>query len=151
LKITIPAAGSAAGIAATWPAGIYSLALDVARPGQSPSSTNDIPFILAPSITVSPRTLQPPAPSFEVTIEAKPQVHPSQTVVVLFDDVQVAPKLLTVPANADAPSIVTADVPGNVTGFHRVRLRVDGIDSIPVVKTGDAIDFDADQSIEVKP
>jgi hypothetical protein len=55
------------------------------------------------------------------------------------------------PINANAPSIVKADVPGSDVGFHRVRLRVDGIDSIPVMKTGDAIDFDPGQSVEVKP
>ena len=150
LRVRIPAANSATGIAATWPAGIYSLSLEITRPGQPRWTTNDVAFILAPSIGVLPNALQPPAASFEVAITAMPQVHPSQTVVVLFDDVQVPPKPLAAPADADAPSIVKADVPGSVVGFHRVRLRVDGIDSIPV-KPGGAVEFDADQSVEVKP
>lgn len=150
LKITLPSPATP-GVAAAWPAGVYTLSLDVARPGQPSWRTNEVPFVLAPSIVVSPKTLQPPAASFEVTLEAKPQVHPSQTVAVLFDDTQVAAKPIPAPANADAPSIVKADVPGSVTGFHRLRLRVDGIDSIPVKKTGDVVAFDADQSVEVKP
>ena len=154
LKVRIPAANSAAGVAKAWPAGIYSLSLEVTRPNQPKWSTNEVAFMLAPSITVSPKTLQPPAAKFEVTIVAMPQVHASQTVVVIFDDVQVPPKPPAAPANDDAPSTVKADVPRPVEGFHlgfhRVRLRVDGIDSIPV-KSGGPVAFDADQSVEIKP
>lgn len=150
LKVTIPAAGSAPGIAGAWPAGLYSLSLEVTRPGLSPWMTNDVPFLLAPAVVVAPTTLQPPAPSFEVTIEATPQVRANQTIMVIFDDLQVAPKSVAPSANADDPSIVKADLPGTVVGAHRVRLRVDGIDSIPMRKAGEAIDFDADQSVTVK-
>jgi hypothetical protein len=151
LQVTIPAADSAPGIAAAWPAGIYALWLEVVRPTQPTWATNEVPFVLAPSITVAPKTRQPPAASFEVTIDARPQVRPSQPVKVLFDDLQVDPKPLAAPADADAASTVKADVPGDVVGFHRVRLRVDGIDSIPMKRTAGAVVFDTDQSVEVKP
>lgn len=148
LKVRIPAAAPATGVSAHWPAGIYSLRL--VGPKQS-WSTNEVPFLLAPSVVVSPKTLQPPAPSFELSLDATPQVHPSQTVVVLFDDLQVVPKPLADPADDDAPSSVKADVPGSTTGFHRVRLRIDGVDSIAMKKVGETFDFDGDQSVEVKP
>ncbi|MEA2874602.1 MAG: hypothetical protein QOH67_4830 [Hyphomicrobiales bacterium] len=151
LRVTLPAANSAPGIAAAWPAGIYSLWLSVTRPGKSSWATNEVPFLLAPSIKVAPSTVQPPAAWFEVTLTVLPQVHPSQTGIVIFDDAQIAPRDLAAPANADAPSTITADVPGNAVGVHRIRLRVDGIDSLPMKKTGDVIDFDPDQSVEVKP
>jgi hypothetical protein len=32
-----------------------------------------------------------------------------------------------------------------------VRLRVDGVDSIPIVKVADKLEFDPDQSVEVQP
>jgi hypothetical protein len=150
LRVSIPAARTL-GIVATWPAGIYTLSLKVARPGQPVWTTNSVPFILAPSITVAPSMLQPPAKSFELTLTARPQVHEGQSVVVLFDDIQILAKKPDHPATVDAPSMVKADVPGNIVGLHRVRLRVDGIDSIPVKTTGDAIDFDRDQSVEVQP
>ena len=35
-------------------------------------------------------------------------------------------------------------------GLHRIRLRVDGVDSIPIVKTGDRFEFDPNQTVEVK-
>jgi hypothetical protein len=151
LKITIPAAASAPGIAAAWPAGVYSLSLEVARPGQPPWQTNDVTFLVAPSVTVTPKIVQPPVATFEITIEAKPQIHASQTVTVIFGDQQLAPKPIPAPPNDDAPSVVKADVPGDEVALHRVRLRVDGIDSIPIRKTGDALDFDPDQTVEVKP
>ncbi len=150
LKVTIPA-DSAPGVPAAWPAGIYALWLEVERPPQPIWSTNEVPFVLAPSVTVAPTTLQPPAATFEVTITAKPQVRPSQIVKVLFGGLQVDPKPLSLPANADAASTVKADVPGDVVGFHRVRLRVDGIDSIPMKRSADGVAFDTDQSVEVKP
>jgi Pvc16 N-terminal domain len=150
LKVRIPAAGGG-GIAKAWPAGIYSLSLDVARPGQPSWSTNDVPFLLAPSITVEPPIVQPPVASFELTLKATPQVHEDQSFVVLFGDQQIAPSgPLPAPADADAPSTVKVNASGSDEGFHRVRLRVDGIESIPMKTTGDAMDFDPGQSVEVK-
>lgn len=151
LRVTLPAANSAPGIAAAWPAGIYSLWLSVIRPGKSSWATNEVPFLLAPSIKVAPSSVQPPAPSFEMTLTVIPQVHPSQASIIIFDDVQIAPKSLGPPADADAPSMITADVPANAAGVHRIRLRIDGIDSLPMKKTPGGIEFDPDQSVEVKP
>jgi hypothetical protein len=151
LRVTLPAANSAPGIAASWPAGIYSLWLSVTRPGKPSWATNEVPFLLAPSIKVAPSTVQPAAASFEVTLTVLPQVHPSQTAIVIFDDVQIAPKASAAPVDADAPSTIKADVPGDAVGVHRIRLRVDGVDSLPMKKTGNVIDFDPDQSVEVKP
>lgn len=152
LRIAIPAAGSSPGISAGWPAGVYSLRLEVPRPGQDPWITNEIPFTLVPAIVVAPKTVQPPAASFEVTIQATPQLRKEQTATVIFDSLAVEPKTpIPDPADPDAPSVVKADVPGDVVGFHRVRLRVDGVDSIPIKKTAGSYEFDVDQSVEVKP
>jgi hypothetical protein len=151
LKITIPAVNSAPGVSAAWPAGIYSLSLDVDRPGQTAWTTNEIPFVVAPSIAVAPTTVQPPAPLVELTIETQPQVRPTQTVAVLFGNTKLPPKSVTAPADSDSPTVLKVDVPGDVIGLHRVRVRVDGIDSIPVVRVGAKIEFDPNQSVEVKP
>jgi len=153
LKVTIPAAASAPGVAAAWPAGIYSLWLDIVRPDVPPWTTRDQPlyFALAPTITVAPNALQPPAATFEVTVQTIPQVDSRQPVAILFDDVPFAPKPPVAPANADAPSVIKADLPGSVKGIHRVRLNVDGVESIAAVRTGDSFEFDASQSVEVKP
>jgi hypothetical protein len=61
LRVRIPAA-STPNVVKAWPAGIYTLSLEVARPGQPAWTTSEVPFILAPSITVAPPTLQPRRP-----------------------------------------------------------------------------------------
>jgi hypothetical protein len=148
LKVSLPAPAPATGTAAKWPAGIYSLRLE----GSGPLwPTNEVPFLLAPTLVVSPKTVQPPAPSFELSLDVTPQLRTNQTVVVLYGDSQLAPKTVTPPANDDAPSTVKVDVHGSEVGLHRVRLRVDGVDSIPMSKVGDTFEFDAAQSVEVKP
>lgn len=151
LKATLPAVNSAPGMSALWPAGIYSVSLETARPGQAPWITNEVPFALAPSITVAPNAVQPPTASFEITIEAQPQIRPTQTLAVLFGDVKLPPKSVAAAADSDSPTVIRVDAPGDVLGLHRVRLRVDGIDSIPIVRVGAGMEFDPGQSVEVKP
>jgi hypothetical protein len=153
VTVRLPKATAGSGVSLAWPAGIYSLSLKVTRPSLPSSTTNEVPFLLAPSITVSPSTKQPPG-AFELTIVATPQFHSSQTAVILFDDVQVTPKsIVTPPADPDAATTFKADITAAMApvGFHRVRLRVDGIDSIPIKVTAGGFDFDDAQSVEVKP
>jgi len=148
---TLPAATAGSNVASTWPAGPYTVSLRITRPNQPLWTTNEVPFAIAPRVTISPTKNNTPNVAFELTINAIPQVGATQNVFVFWDDQQIKPKNLPLPAPADgdAPSIVKADVKGPL-GFHRVRLRVDGIDSIPVVKTGDVFDFDPNQSVEVQ-
>ena len=47
-------------------------------------------------------------------------------------------------------TVVTAKVKGDVA-THLVRIRVDGVESIPIIKTGDVLGFDPNQSVEVTP
>ena len=149
VNVTLPAATGGSGVSAAWPAGVYSLSLLVTRPNLPRWTTNEVPFALAPSITVTPKTNTNPGSDFEVTIEATPQVREEQSVIAIWDDRQFVPKSVTTPADADAVTTVIFDAPGDL-GMHRVRLRVDGIDSIPIVKVNDLPAFDADQSVEVK-
>jgi len=132
-----------------WPAGLYAVTLSGSLPNGVAWSTKAASFALAPSITVSPAT-HVPGPAFEVTIESKPQLRDGQQVTVILDGEPRAIKPIAAPPNNDAPSVIKFDAPG-VDGVYRVRLRVDGVDSIPMKKAGDAFEFDPDQSVEVKP
>lgn len=149
VEVTIPAAAPASGVSLAWPAGVYSIALALSRPNLPQWLTNEVPFALAPSVTVNPKTNTAPGSPFEVTLEATPQVRVGQTVIVIWDDRQVAPKSMTTPNDADAATTIRFDAPGDL-GMHRVRLRIDGIDSIPVKKVNGIPQFDPDQSVEVK-
>jgi hypothetical protein len=149
VDVALPPASGGSGVSAAWPAGVYSLSLLITRPNMPQWTTNEVPFALAPSITVSPKTNTNPGSDFEVTIEATPQIREEQPVVAIWDDRQTAPKSVNTPANADAVTTVVFDAPGDL-GLHRVRLRVDGIDSIPIENVDELPAFDADQSVEVK-
>jgi hypothetical protein len=144
-KVTLPA-----GPASKWIAGICSIALQVARPSRPPWLTNEVPFALAPSITVTPNVHNGANALFTLKIEAKPQIRASQPLLVMFGDDQVVPGPLPAPAGANARSIVEVKVKGPV-GLYRVRLRVDGVDSIPIEPDGTTFKFDDAQSVQVKP
>ncbi|HEX2832555.1 MAG TPA: DUF4255 domain-containing protein [Thermoanaerobaculia bacterium] len=147
VQITLPAAGG--GVAAAWPAGFYTLSLVVNYPNLPPWPTNEVAFALAPSITVDPQTNTNPGSDFTITLEATPQVREEQIVLAIFGSKQFTPASVVTPNDPDAPTTITFDAPGE-PGVHRVRLRVDGVDSIPIVKTNGVMTFDAAQSVEVK-
>ncbi len=153
LKVTIPTAPPfdppETGTAAAWPAGMYSLSLVVTRPNGPGWTTNDVPFALAPSITIS-SSPPPAAGTFDVTVIATPQVRDGQQALAIWDGTQIVPQTpVTTPANdANATTAVTFTVTA-ATGIHRVRLRVDGIDSIIMKRTGGVLAFDDAQSVNV--
>lgn len=145
VKVTLPA-----GPASKWVAGIYSIALRVARSPQPPWLTNEVPFALAPKISVTPNVQNGENALFDLTIEARPQIRDAQPVLVLFGEQQLAPGTIPAPAGPNDPSAVQVKVKGPA-GWYRVRLRVDGVDSIPIVADADTYKFDDAQSVEVKP
>jgi hypothetical protein len=151
MTFTLPEALGGSGVAAAWPAGIYTVALSGTLPNNVAWATNSVSFPLAPSITVSPTQVVAPGGDFEVTIEAIPQIREDQQIVVIYGSAPKAVKTpIAVPATDDDPTVVKFDAP-DVVGLHRVRLRVDGVDSIPIVKVADKLEFDPDQSVEVQP
>jgi len=148
MKITLPAA-SDANVASEWPAGFYTLAVVIERPDLPPWTTNEVSFALAPTITVDPLTNTNPGSDFEVTLESTPQVREDQSVIAIWGSTQFTPTSINTPNDPDAPTTITFDAPGEL-GLHRVRLRIDGVDSIPIQKTGEVMAFDPAQSVEVK-
>jgi len=149
VRVKLPPLGG--GVAAAWPAGIYSIALVLSMPGQPDYATNEVPFALAPVIKVTPDVLPVIAGTFTVMIEATPQIRAGQTVLVLWDGLPIAPTSVTTPGNPNLPTTVKFKVTSGA-GIHRVRLRVDGIDSILMKpKAGGGYEFDPAQSVEVLP
>jgi Pvc16 N-terminal domain len=147
----LPDPAAEAGTAAAWPAGVYAIDLVVTRPNQPVWTTNEVTLPLAPSVTVSPNTTGPPPNiPFVLTIDAIPQVRDDQTVFVVFGDRQIAPDAITTPpGNPDAATTVSATASGDA-GIHRVRLRVDGVDSIPIKIVNGGFEFDQNQSVKVQ-
>lgn len=142
--VRLPAAADAGD---DWRAGFYALSFVVVLPDLPPWTTNEVSIALAPSITVSPAT-HGLEETIDVTITAVPRVAETQTAIVIYGSSQVTPKSITTPADTAQPTTVVAEV-AVVAGKHPVRLRVDGVDSVPIVTTGGLPAFDPQQSIEV--
>ncbi|MGH8611953.1 MAG: DUF4255 domain-containing protein [Gammaproteobacteria bacterium] len=114
-----------------WRAGPYTVSIFVSSGGKT-HVTNALPFLLAPRVTnISPAS---PIPSGNVTltITASPRVLPTRTATLLFTDQEIAAEPRT--ADTDPLQFEIPDAP--VVTDAVVRIRVDGVDSIPFERTG---------------
>lgn len=131
---------------ATWPAGVYSLALSVTLPGGTTRMTSELPFSLAPridSIAPNPATIGEDG-AVQLTLAVSPQVWAEQTVSLLLGDREV-------PAQPHGHTgtvsfVVTAAQPGQLY----VRVRVDGVDSLLVDRTVSPPVFDPTQRVTLQ-
>ncbi len=71
--------------------------------------------------------------------------------LLVFGSQQARPVSVTTPPDPAQPTTVKFTLPAITAGSYPVRLRVDGVDSIPVVYTGSppAPGFDPNQTVEV--
>mgnify|MGYP001163410322 CR=1 FL=1 len=136
--VNLPTASQANGsatVGATWPAGFYSVRVQVGRivDGETLSwSSNEYPLALAPRVTrVQPPTAPPGDLTLTLTVESA--VQPHQRVSVLFGEREVQAPIPTATTNSvrvTVPGVTTR--PGEATSFYVVRVRIDGVDSIPL-------------------
>jgi Pvc16 N-terminal domain len=149
-SLTVPLPSLATAMA-TWIPGIYIASLVVRRPPLPMWITNEIAFGLAPAITLTPTTGAPG--TLNLTVTCSPRIDARQRVLLLFADKQIAPQTMTNPADTTKPTSLTFQVPGVVASptAYPVRLRVDGVDSMPFVATGTPpkFAFDPNQSVKV--
>ncbi len=134
-----------------WAVGTYSVSLLVANPPAPSWTTNSIPIALAPIITVSPLTAS--VGPVTLTVTCTPQLLPEQgaRAVLLFGSQSIVPTSVTTPADPTLPTTLVVDIPSATAGTFAVRLRVDGVDSLPIVLTGTPpmLAFDPSQSVTV--
>ncbi|MEA3276255.1 MAG: DUF4255 domain-containing protein [Pseudomonadota bacterium] len=151
VQIQLPAAGDP-GTPAAWPAGFYTVELEVQRPTPPNWTTNRLPFGLAPTITsISPASQAAGAQPFDLTVTCTPQVLPEQRAVLLMGDREIMPSSVTTPADADSDTTLQFPVEGLDAGDYVVRLRVDGVDSIPIDFTTSLPQFDSNQTVVITP
>jgi Pvc16 N-terminal domain len=142
LMLTMPALAQDDDALVRWSPGFYAVSL-LSRPDQRPAvNSNEVMLALAPSITVSPNSSGAPVPAgATITLTCRPRIRPGQRVMVLFGDSQLAPASLVNPDETDPdfktrPTTITFAAPA-AGKRNLVRLRVDGVDSIPVIGEGD--------------
>ncbi|WP_437674839.1 Pvc16 family protein [Sorangium sp. So ce131] len=134
LSVHLPDEAEDAAALSRWAPGGYTAALVLRAPGAPTVSSNELAFALAPRITVAPATAAPG--TVNLTITCRPRVVPGQRVLLLFGDRQVEPTSISTPADTAQPSTLAFSLPGVAAGAYVVRLRVDGVDSIPVIHAG---------------
>ncbi len=135
-----------------WAAGAYGVVVRVEQPGRPSWTTNSVPVALSPRITAAPLAATAGA-AFTLTLTCSPRVRPLQEpgVRLLLGTTEVLPTAIATPADATLPSTLSFDLPAQVAGTYLLRLRVDGIDSLPVLATGapPVFGFDANQTLTV--
>jgi len=132
-----------------WTPGFYTAGVVQTRAELPPIISNELPFALAPQITVTPNQA---AVGDDLTVTCAPRIVAGQRVLVLFGEQQIeATHSVDNPADETLPSNVNIKVPQVAAGDYVVRLRVDGVDSIPLAYTGSPPlpQFDPAQTVTV--
>jgi len=129
-------------------AGQWSLTVRFTPTGEAnPRETNAISLVLVPVPVIPPvsivRGVSPARVT--VTISSSPQVRLEQRATLMLDTLEAA-ALPRVPASAP----LVFEFPNSLTaGLHWLRLRVDGVDSVLLDRSGPAPVFDATQRVTV--
>lgn len=150
LTIHIPSIAEDADAMHEWAIGLYKLMLRVSRPNTPEWTTNSVAIALAPQITVTPLNDVPG--DINLTVTCTPRLLPEQErqVSLIFGSRGVLPNSVTQGAPTD-PTTLDFTVPSVAAGEYLVRLRVEGIDSLPITITGSpaVFDFDPQQTFTV--
>jgi hypothetical protein len=112
------------------PAGLYSLAVLVQRPGETfRRTTNELTLALAPQITTTlPATFARDGNGdATISLVVQPEVQPTQRVALLLGDLEI-----TALPRSTQTNTVAFLVRGAAPGTYLVRVRVDGVDSVVV-------------------
>lgn len=157
VEVTLPVDGdNASAVSTSWPAGIWSVTVDLVRPGELVARrTNVAPMMLAPvPMLPPPPPLRPqftppvltrdPQDNLTVTLMVEPHVRGSQQVTLALgtDVVPAEPH----PGSTNTLTFAFGNVPA---GDRWVRLTVDGVESILVDRDVTPPAFDPEQSVVV--
>jgi len=127
-----------------WRVGAYAAKVLVTRPGESQQrETSPMLFSLVASFTIAPTAAASGNITFTLTVT--PQVRPSQTAFLLLGSQPPVPA----DSHSAATGTLTFQAPSVPTGTYRVRLRVDGFDSILFDRTATPPIFDPSQEVKV--
>jgi hypothetical protein len=151
IKVTIPNQPD------DFPAGIYTLAVQLTRPDETFSRTsNELPFALSPQMTLS--TAVRNGNTITLTVTTTPTIWPEQHAALLLGPHEIPAQqrpAATDTANDTANDTLTFlavdDPPGKFpTGAEFfTRLRVDGVDSLLIDYLAQPPQFDPNQKVTI--
>ena len=117
---------------AEWIAGFYNVSAEIIQ-DETQNRTNELSVALAPRI--DSLILEPPQPIAEeeviLTLECTPPVQQNQEVSLLLGDRNLAP----IPTQTFPSSTLVFDFVAPSAGSYFIRLRVDGVDSLLILRT----------------
>lgn len=134
LMVHLPDKTEDANALSRWAPGFYAAALVVKQNGLPPIASNELAFALAPRIGVTPNTAAPG--TVNLTLTCEPRIVTGQRVLLLFGDRQADAASITTPVDTTQPTTLNFTLSDVASGSYVVRLRVDGVDSIPVIQSG---------------
>jgi Pvc16 N-terminal domain len=127
------------------PAGLYTVAGVIDAAGEPERTTNLLSLAIAPEITSAlPMNVARVGGDAAINLTCRPEVLPEQQVLLLVGDRQVAPEPF--PNRTAALSFV---VRGAQAGDFRLRLRIDGVDSLLIDRAGPHPVFDETQKVTI--
>lgn len=136
---------------ADWAVGVYGVSLRISEPNRPEWTTNTVAVAVAPRIAVSPLTHA--AGDLHLEVTCTPRLHPAQLARtrLLFGTDTLRAETVATPADPALPTTLTFDIPAVAAGAYVVRLRVDGVDSLPIVMAGTppTASFDPAQTVVV--
>lgn len=147
LALKIPALSDDPTAMDTWAPGIFAVAALSHPSGLPATASNVLPLAIAPTIAITPLTAAPG--DIALSITCSPRVRDGQRVTLLFGEQPVPLGTISNPSDASKPTVLTFTVPGVAAGTYTVRLRVDGVDSVPVDFTGATPAFAVNQQVVV--
>jgi hypothetical protein len=153
VRVHLPSVAENSAVMNAWAAGFYTVNLDIALPNGQSWPTNQLGIAVSPLITVAP--LNAPPGTVNLTVTCTPRITSDQqqrdAVTLIFGSTEVTPASITTPADVTQPTTLTFSIPSVVAGKYPVRLRVDGIDSLPVRYGGTppVLSIDTNQQVVV--
>jgi hypothetical protein len=151
LGVHVPAIANDANAMNQWAVGVYTVSLRVSKSDLPSWTTNGVPIALAPLISVVPLNAAPG--DIDLTVTCTPRLLAQQEphAKLIFGSRSVLPASIMTPHDPLQPTTLTFTVPAVVAGAYVVRLRVGGIDSLPVTIAGSPakLDFDPQQRVTV--
>ncbi|MEO7361004.1 MAG: DUF4255 domain-containing protein [Gemmatimonadaceae bacterium] len=131
VSIALPAAADA-GVMAAWAPGFYTIAAVLQHEGMHDLSSNAVAFAIAPSVTVAPNSA--PAGTVTLTVLCTPRLRDDQVAVLLVGNPSrtIVEDPRAAVADTSKPTQCVFQVTGVAGDRYAVRLRVDGVDSIPI-------------------
>jgi hypothetical protein len=150
ITVRIPSHADDAQVGSKWPAGFYSVSLLIQRPDIPAWTSNVLSMPLVPKIeSIDPITA--PAGNVVLTIGCLPKILQNQQVRLLFGDRFSEADSIVTPPDPSAVSTLTFTVENAAARLepYVVRLRIGGVDSIPVDFSGEIPQFADNQKVTI--